>query len=663
MTSQFELLAPGGDLASIHAAIAAGADAIYCGLGRFNARNRAENLTLDQLKAVLPLAHQHNCKIFVTLNIMLLESELNAVVKLLNQLMRIEIDGVIIQDLGLAYLLKQYYPMLDLHGSTQLNSHNCGQIQLLQQLGCSRVNLSRELSIDEIKPLAQFGLQHDVKMEVFVHGSYCIGFSGLCYMSSLRNGASGNRGRCSQPCRDTYQETAVGVKHPLNMKDNSAYLDLPMLADAGVYSLKVEGRIKKPHYVYTVVQQWRKQLNSYEQRGQLLTDTSVLYKVFNRDFSDGYLSGNIHRQMFIDNPRNHAAEHFANLANVTNETDRQRIKVQVYDENTAIMSQVDAAVAKLLAEPVSEPSQRKIADVHLPKLHDHGIKQAATLSVLLSSPTDIALSETAALPENLQFYWQVPASLTRDLAATIALFEQHPQLLPWFPAVLIGDNYNAAITLLQTIKPRTLVSNNSGVGYAAQQLGLHWQAGPMMNISNSYSLLCLQQEFGASGAFISNEIAGFQMKHIKRPANFRLAYMLYQPWALLTSRQCLFQQTAGCRKQKISKSCLPKCAKATTLTNENGEPYRIQKLAGQHNAIYGNEHFMNLALVREHADMFSELFIDLSDIGTATNIGLNKAELICQFAALLDETQREQAIALLSQQISPTTEGQYHAGL
>ncbi|WP_417763863.1 peptidase U32 family protein [Shewanella sp.] len=663
MTSQFELLAPGGDLASIHAAIAAGADAIYCGLGRFNARNRAENLTLGQLKAVLPLAHQHQCKIFVTLNIMLLESELNAVVKLLNQLMRIEIDGVIIQDLGLAYLLKQYYPMLDLHGSTQLNSHNCGQIQLLKQLGCSRVNLSRELSIDEIKPLAQFGLQHDVKMEVFVHGSYCIGFSGLCYMSSLRNGASGNRGRCSQPCRDTYQATAVGVKHPLNMKDNSAYLDLPILADAGVYSLKVEGRIKKPHYVYTVVQQWRQQLNSYEQRGQLLTDTTVLYKVFNRDFSDGYLSGNIHRQMFIDNPRNHAAEHFANLAQVTNDRDRQRIKVQVYDENTAIMGQVDAAVAQLLTEPVVAPTPHKIADVQLSKLRDHGSHNTATLSVLLSNPADIALSNAAELPENVQFYWLVPASFARDLDATLAIFAQHPQLLPWFPAVLIGDNYHAAITLLNTVKPRTLVTNNSGVGFAAQQLGLSWQAGPMMNISNSYSLACLQQEFGASGAFISNEIAGFQMKHIKRPANFSLAYMLFQPWALLTSRQCLFQQTAGCRKQKITKSCLPKCNKSTTLTNEHGESYRIQKLAGQHNAIYGNEHFMNLSLVREHADMFSELFIDLSDIDTATACGLSKAELINQFAALLDDTQRERALVLLNQQITPTTEGQYHAGL
>ncbi|KFZ38939.1 peptidase U32 [Shewanella mangrovi] len=662
MTSQFELLAPGGDLASIHAAIAAGADAIYCGLGRFNARNRAENLTLEQLKAVLPLAHQHHCKIFVTLNIMLLESELNAVVKLLNQLMRIEIDGVIIQDLGLAYLLKQYYPMLDLHASTQLNSHNRGQILLLKQLGCSRVNLSRELSIDEIKPLAQFGWLHDVKMEVFVHGSYCIGFSGLCYMSSLRNGASGNRGRCSQPCRDTYQTTAVGVKHPLNMKDNCAYLELPKLVDAGVYSLKVEGRIKKPHYVYTVVQQWRKQLDSYEQTGELLTDTTPLYTVFNRDFSTGYLNADIQRGMFIDNPRNHAAEHFANLAAVNDEAEKQRIKVRVYDENTAIMAKVDAAVSQLLAEPINQPSPRKIADVHLPKLTTHPCDTAPSLSVLLSSKDDLALLQNPALA-NVHFYWQVPASLARDFDATLSLLQQYPQLRPWFPAVLIDDNYDAAIKLLETLRPELLVTNNSGVGYAAQQLQLHWLAGPQLNTSNSYALACLQQEFAASGAFISNEIAGFQLKHIKRPANFRLAYMLYQPLALLTSRQCLFQQTLGCRKQKINKGCLPRCSKTTELFNENGEQYRIAKLAGQHNAIYSAEHYLNLALLEEHADMFTELFIDLSDVDTATRCTLTKAALIEQFAALLNRQQRQAVMEQLSHAISPTTQGQYHSGL
>lgn len=180
---QFELLAPGGDLESIKAAIAAGADAIYCGLDRFNARNRAANITLDVLDSVLELAHQYDCKIFLTLNIVVLESEIPAIVRLLQQLLDTKIDGVIVQDLGLAYILKHHFPALDMHVSTQMNTHNEGQIALLGKLGASRVNLSRELNIDEIAQLATFGREHNVLMEVFVHGSYCIGFSGLCYIS------------------------------------------------------------------------------------------------------------------------------------------------------------------------------------------------------------------------------------------------------------------------------------------------------------------------------------------------------------------------------------------------------------------------------------------------------------------------------------------------
>ncbi len=174
---QFELLAPGGDLESIKAAIAAGADAIYCGLDRFNARNRAANITLDVLDSVVELAHQHDCKIFLTLNIVLLESELRSMIRLLTELSDSNIDGVIVQDLGLAYIIKRYFPSLDMHASTQMNTHNEGQIALLSQLGASRVNLSRELNLDEITHLALVGRQHNVLMEVFVHGSYCIGFS------------------------------------------------------------------------------------------------------------------------------------------------------------------------------------------------------------------------------------------------------------------------------------------------------------------------------------------------------------------------------------------------------------------------------------------------------------------------------------------------------
>ncbi len=241
MKPAIELLAPGGDLDSIKAAIAAGADAVYCGVNKFNARNRAANLEFEELKGVIHLAHDHDCKVFLTLNILIMGSEFPALVRLLNKLVNTHIDGVIVQDLGLLYLLSTYYPSLDIHASTQLNTHNGGQIKFISRLGASRVNLSRELNINEIQALTRMGSAHSMSTEVFVHGSYCIGFSGLCYMSSVHGGNSGNRGRCSQPCRDKYLTTPAGKDFPLNLKDNSAYGDLKELSDAGVGSISDPG--------------------------------------------------------------------------------------------------------------------------------------------------------------------------------------------------------------------------------------------------------------------------------------------------------------------------------------------------------------------------------------------------------------------------------------
>lgn len=275
---------------------------------------------------MLTLAHQHSCKIFLTLNVLILESEIPAIVRLLSQLNTTKIDGVIVQDLGLAYILKHHFPDLDVHASTQLNTHNEGQILFLNQLTASRVNLSRELNIDEIKHLAQFGREHNVMMEVFVHGSYCIGFSGICYISSARNGASGNRGRCSQPCREQYETTKTGNNYPLNMKDNSAFGDLKALADAGVYSLKVEGRIKKSHYVYTVVDNWRQQIDRLCEGLELSEDTTELYTVFNRDFSNAFLQGDFGKAMYIDNPRDHAVKHFSKVYQCQSADDVQAVK-------------------------------------------------------------------------------------------------------------------------------------------------------------------------------------------------------------------------------------------------------------------------------------------------------------------------------------------------
>lgn len=659
---QFELLAPGGDLDSIKAAIAAGADAIYCGLDRFNARNRATNLTLDNLNGVLTLAHQHNCKIFLTLNVLILESEIPAIVRLLSQLNTTAIDGVIVQDLGLAYILKNHFPDLDVHASTQLNTHNEGQILFLNQLTASRVNLSRELNINEIKYLAQFGREHDVMMEVFVHGSYCIGFSGICYISSARNGASGNRGRCSQPCREQYEATKTGNSYPLNMKDNSAFGDLEALADAGVYSLKVEGRIKKSHYVYTVVDNWRKQIDRLCDGIELSNDTTELYTVFNRDFSNAFLQGDFGKAMYIDNPRDHAVKHFSKIYKCESADDVQGVKKKLYDDKTAIIEKVAEKTQDfdVTSTQASGSSLKGAIDVPtLPTLPQPDMREGAPkLSVLISSVEDTALCEDS----NVDVYFQLPMGLAGELNAMIELFQANPRLKPWFPAILIGDDYQASRAFLEAVKPELSITNNSGVGMLAQELGLGWVAGPQMNTVNSYSFKCLQEEFAASGAFISNELNMKQMRHIKRPHNMRSYYSIYHPNTLLTSRQCLFQQTEGCRKIKVNKGCLKRCDKRTSIINLKDNPYVVQKQRGSHNSIYSEHNVLNLQVLQDLPQLLTDVLIDLRDIQTETKVTMTKPELIDTFTALLNE-HSQQHVEALNTAIHPTANAQYLKGL
>nr|WP_250156123.1 U32 family peptidase [Vibrio alginolyticus] len=659
---QFELLAPGGDLDSIKAAIAAGADAIYCGLDRFNARNRATNLTLDNLNGVLTLAHQHSCKIFLTLNVLILESEIPAIVRLLSQLNTTKIDGVIVQDLGLAYILKHHFPDLDVHASTQLNTHNEGQILFLNQLTASRVNLSRELNIDEIKHLAQFGREHNVMMEVFVHGSYCIGFSGICYISSARNGASGNRGRCSQPCREQYETTKTGNNYPLNMKDNSAFGDLKALADAGVYSLKVEGRIKKSHYVYTVVDNWRQQIDRLCEGLELAEDTTELYTVFNRDFSNAFLQGDFGKAMYIDNPRDHAVKHFSKVYQCQSADDVQAVKKKLYDDKTAIIEKVAEQTKSfdVTSTQVSGSSLKGSIDVPtLPALPQPEPRQGAPkLSVLISSAQEAMLCEY----QDIDVYYQLPMGLSGELSAMIELFQANPMLKPWFPAILIGEDYQAVRVFLETIQPELLITNNSGVGMIAKELGLGWVAGPQMNTVNSYAFKCLQDEFAASGAFVSNELNMKQMRHIKRPKNMRSFYSIYHPNTLLTSRQCLFQQTEGCRKVKVNKGCLKRCDKRTSIINLKDNPYVVQKQKGSHNSIYSEHNVLNLQVLHDLPQLFTDVLIDLRDIQTETKVSASKPELIDALLALLED-HSEQAVQTLNAMIQPTANAQYLKGL
>ncbi|EAS65065.1 U32 family peptidase [Photobacterium angustum] len=751
-TKNFELLAPGGDIESIKAAIAAGADAIYCGLDSFNARNRATNLTFDVLSGIIRLAHQNNCKIFLTLNIVVLDSEIPAVIRLLNKLVNTKVDGVILQDLGLFHIIKEHFPTLDVHASTQINTHNDGQILFLKQLQASRVNLSRELNIREIKHLAQFGHQHNVLMEVFVHGSYCIGFSGLCYISSVKNGNSGNRGRCSQPCRDQYQTTAAGKDFPLNMKDNSAFSNMVELADAGVYSLKVEGRIKKSHYVYTVVDQWRQQIDRYCEQKPLLTDTTSLFTVFNRDFSNSYLQGDINKSMFIDNPRDNSVSHFTQVYQATTIDAVNGVKQKLYDDKTAIINTVEDVTKAMdvsslpmamifsgqegqcltvivttpdqtielqsesaligaqkhvlthellekrfqslanegeyqithvdisgldenTSVPFAELAQLKeqigyqlngekalVAPIDTPKPRNSINHRKPTgitpeLAILISDPSDVVLNQD----NNAVLYYTVPEGLSMELEKTVALFEAHPHLVPWFPAILIGENYQAAIEFIERVKPNCIVANNSGIAHVAYQQGIDWIAGPYLNLTNSFSLQCIADEFNAKGAFVSNEINRKQINPMVCPENFELHYSIYHPLMMLMSRQCLFHQTVGCKKKHFDNKCLRKCDKSASILSLKDASFVLDKQRGAHNALYSQQNYMNLQAVTDFPDKFTRFMIDLRDIKTETEVNADKAMLVSLFNAYIHGDIN--ARATLEQTIIGTISQQYKKGL
>ncbi len=715
-----ELLAPGGDVDAIKAAIAAGADAIYCGLEKFNARNRATNISFENLHGILHLAHQNNCEVFITLNILIVESEIPAFIKLLNKLIATTVDGVIIQDLGMFYLISKYFKSLKIHASTQMTTHNAGQIQFLHQLNAQRVNLSRELNLNEIKTLVSTGKQHNMLSEVFVHGSNCISFSGLCYMSSVHGGNSGNRGRCSQPCRDKYMTTTKENDYPLNLKDNAAYFDIKELADVGVDSLKIEGRIKKYDYIYTVVSEYKAQLKRYYKQEPLSKDTSALYKVFNRDFTNGFLKGNIGKDLFINNPRDNAIKHLLDVNDYADARALDKAQLELYAEKEAMKRAVEEKISQLNINKIplsihvsgqynkplkvvvtsaeysfeilsdlklhnkgSEALSREVLLTRLKTINKTGyyidqlnidqlhsglylpfkaltrlkkqlllrlngteipapvvvpcIKKVAeehlepSLMVLTDSPEDLKCYGNAST----MLYYQLPNGIKAKYAGLIALFKTNKQLIPWFPSVLIGEDYAFALQFLHELQPESIVTNNTGIAYTAYKMGIAWVAGPYLNITNSYSLVALKELLNCTGAFISNELSLCQLKAIKKPENFKLYYSIYHPVVLMTSRQCLFYQVTGCDKHMLDNTCLSHCEKLSSITNVKQVPFVLEKSKGNYHNIYNAQNFLNAGIVVDLPNVFDHYCIDLRCIKTSTEITVDKVKLIQLFKNVL----------------------------
>ena len=266
-----ELLAPAGSMIALHAAVSAGADAVYLGASSFNARRSADNFTLETLREACDYAHLRGVKVYLTVNTIILPSELYDALELVRQAYRAGVDAFIVQDLGLAQEIARTIPQTRVHISTQMNTHTKDVLVAEAALGAKRVTLARELSLTEVADLSHFAAELGMETECFAHGALCVCYSGQCFMSSMVGGRSANRGMCAQACRLPYELRNRALRksldapgeHLLSPKDLCTAEILPGLIRAGVSSLKVEGRMKSPEYVSCVVRIYRSVLDRF----------------------------------------------------------------------------------------------------------------------------------------------------------------------------------------------------------------------------------------------------------------------------------------------------------------------------------------------------------------------------------------------------------------
>ncbi len=305
-----ELLSPAGSIESVYAAVNNGCDAIYIGGKYFSARQYANNFSIEELEKACDYCHLRGVKVYVTVNTLYKQREILSFLNYIKQLYEMGVDALIIQDIGAAEVIKKYFKNMPLHASTQLTTNNLKDVNFLYQQGFSKIVLSRELSLQEVKYIAE---NTEADIEVFVHGALCVCYSGQCIMSSILGGRSGNRGRCAQTCRLPYtlykQYDKIKEGHLLSPKDIQTITILPQLIESGVSSLKIEGRMKNPEYVAGVTQIYRKYLDLYANSPEDYEvdnkDIKILTQLFNRGgFTEGYYNTNAGSDMMsIERPK------------------------------------------------------------------------------------------------------------------------------------------------------------------------------------------------------------------------------------------------------------------------------------------------------------------------------------------------------------------------
>ncbi len=361
-----EVLSPVGNAEMLTAAVRCGADAVYLGLDSFNARRNAENFTADTLAEAVAFCHVRGVKVYLTLNIIISDKEMKTAVEQTVLAAKCGIDGVITADIGFVRIIRQVLPELPVHASTQLTVHSPAAIKPLKELGFSRVVVSREMSKAELAEFCKEAAAQAMEVEVFVHGALCMSMSGQCLLSAMLGGRSGNRGLCAGPCRLPFAAKG-GKGYDLSLKDLSLIPHLGELAEMGVASLKIEGRMKRPEYVAAATTACRQMLDNGSVDEAI---GSALEKVFSRSgFTDGYYKGNLVPDMFGIRTKDDvtaADTVFATLHELYR-NDRQTVpligRVNISAETPVTLTISDGRQEVTLSGPVPQPAINRPLDV------------------------------------------------------------------------------------------------------------------------------------------------------------------------------------------------------------------------------------------------------------------------------------------------------------
>ena len=638
-----ELLSPAGSPEAVIAAVQNGADAVYLGFGDFNARRSAHNFTPDEFEKAVRYCRLRNCKVYVTLNTLVNDREMTAAVNAARMASEKGADAILVQDFGLAKVLRRTVPDIPLHASTQMSIHNLAGAEAAAQLGMTRVVLARELSLEEIRFISK---HCSAETEVFVHGALCFCHSGQCYMSAMIGRRSGSRGMCAQPCRMQYSLGGRMDDYPLSLKDNCLANRLQALEEAGVACVKIEGRMKRPEYTGIVTGVYSKLLK--EKRNPTPDEMELLARTFSRQgFTQGYLDGDKSDMFGIKaEPDEEIDSLYADARKAYSTGEVRRVPIHFYSlvekgERAKAIAFDDNGNRAAAFGPVPERAKRQgvTANYIIEQMYKTGgtpftvvENQAKADEGLFLPAAEInelrrklisELSEKRMTPPQRRSFAMPVAPEDRgrrgepeaifQITTAEQLTPELAALKPHFlyaPAAVMAENYSSVLPFLTggttpvAVLPRVITDDETeeifstleklheyGVNQAlignighvalAKQAGMEVRGDFGLNAFNSQTLDVLRAA-GFLSATASFELRIQQIRDMQKPLDTEM--IIYGRLPVMVSDQCIIRQSSG--------RC--NCQVPGQLADRTGSVFPVMKEFGCRNVIY-NAHKLFLA--------------------------------------------------------------------